>query len=254
MLMGSLHLEVVQPYAAPPGTNVNRDFLDRNGEGVSHITFNVDDVEREEAKLLEKGAQIILSAKRGGRLVENYQDTRQFGNVIVSLRPPVGDAEIDWKASIERSNWELHHVGLVVRSLDKTLEYYQYLGLVSSLLESPVGRPPSTYEVFGKTRGLPYLPSKVRIFRMGSLSIEVIQPAEGSSNPNAEFLANKGEGISHFAFWVDDLEAETAKLAEKGIQVVLAGRQGKQTTMRYLDTRQFGNIMLELLQKNSMGK
>ena len=134
-----------------------------------------------------------------------------------------------WRDIIE-NNWELFHVGLIVGDLDKTLEYYQSLGLVSSFLEhTPEGGPRPTFEVHGKTRDVPN-PfdkewAKGRIIRMGPLPIEIIQPREARSNANSDFFDSKGDGIAHIAFFVDDLEGETAKLVEKGISILLTERQ-----------------------------
>ena len=87
---------------------------------------------------------------------------------------------------------------------------------------------------------------------MGPLPFEILQLPEGGRDANSEFLDRRGEGIPHIGFFVDDLEGETARLVEKGIQVLLVERRDERTTMRYFDTREFGGIVLELKQKGTM--
>ena len=257
--VGPLDIEVVEPPPVPSGLSVNRDFLDSKGEGVSHICFEVPDIEGETARLVEKGAQVILSVTRQGRLGENYLDTREFGGVFLSLRPLAGKREAAGKANSRESGWELFHLGLVVRDLDKTLEYYESLGLISAFNEFPAGYTPPSFEIPGGARDVPDSSdsstkgrARVRQVRMGPLPIEVIQLPGGGRDANSEFLDGKGEGIAHMGFFVDDLEAETARLVEKGIEVVLVEKRDNRVTMRYFDTREFGGIVLELKQKGTI--
>ena len=162
--------------------------------------------------------------------------------------------ETMWEDIVENT-WELFHVGLVVRDLEKTLDYYQSLGLFTSLLTAPAGQspPPRTYEDYGEARDVNlYSSQRVRIIRMGPLPIEMVQPPEGGKSANNQFLNSKGDGVAHICFFVDDLEAETAKLVEKGIPIVLTEKTQNRVTMRYFDTTKLGGILLELIQKGTM--
>jgi catechol 2,3-dioxygenase-like lactoylglutathione lyase family enzyme len=155
-----------------------------------------------------------------------------------------------WEDIID-NNWELFHLGLVVKDLDKTFDYYQSLGLVTSLVKRRPSYIRPTFEEHGKPREERDYPTKVKIFRMGPLPFEMLQYKEGSKTPNNEFLENQGEGIAHIGFLVDDLEAETAKLTRKGIQVVLTEKTEGKVTMRYFDTRKLGGLLLELKLKGT---
>jgi 4-hydroxyphenylpyruvate dioxygenase-like putative hemolysin len=87
---------------------------------------------------------------------------------------------------------------------------------------------------------------------MGPLGIELLQPIEGET-VHKELLESTGEGIGHIAYVVDDLEAETAKLVEKGFPVILSIRPQGQTRRSavYIDTRnKFSNLIIELIQAN----
>jgi catechol 2,3-dioxygenase-like lactoylglutathione lyase family enzyme len=57
--LGEILLEVIQPVE---GKSPHREFLDSQGEGIQHIAFAVDDLDREVAKLTKKGVSVLLSA------------------------------------------------------------------------------------------------------------------------------------------------------------------------------------------------
>jgi len=158
---------------------------------------------------------------------------------------------------IMESNWELLHLGYIVKDLDKTLEYYQSLGLVSAYHEFPKERHRISVKIHGKPKNPPNPsrkgPGKQQIIRMGPLPLELIQVGEGSSDPNSEFFDTRGEGIAHIGFIVDDIEAETAKLVEKGVDILFTLTVDDRETMHYFDTRKYGGLVLELLQRGTWG-
>ena len=82
---------------------------------------------------------------------------------------------------------------------------------------------------------------------VGGVSFEVIQPLAGET-PVKEFLAKKGEGIQHIGFFVDDLDQETAKMAEKGFKITQSGESPK-VKWAYFDTDKVGGVSIELMQQ-----
>jgi methylmalonyl-CoA/ethylmalonyl-CoA epimerase len=58
--MGPVDLELIQPVS---GKSPHQEFLDRNGEGIQHIAFAVDDLDKEVGRLTNKGASILLNAR-----------------------------------------------------------------------------------------------------------------------------------------------------------------------------------------------
>ena len=63
-----------------------------------------------------------------------------------------------------------------------------------------------------------------------------------------EFLNKNGDGTHHIAFTVEDLDAETAGLAEKGVPVVLSGKLSTGHQFRYFDTGKVGGTIIELIE------
>jgi catechol 2,3-dioxygenase-like lactoylglutathione lyase family enzyme len=57
--LGEIVLELIQPVE---GESPHQEFLDSQGEGIQHIAFAVDDLDREVAKLTKRGVSVLLSA------------------------------------------------------------------------------------------------------------------------------------------------------------------------------------------------
>ena len=150
--------------------------------------------------------------------------------------------------------WELFHVGLIVKDLEKTLAFYDSLDLITSVAVGVDGKiARHRYEDFGEPRDRAvYSKQKIGMIRLGGLPVELIELPEAGRCANAEFARTRGEGIAHLAFLVEDLEKETANLVDKGIEVVLTELTEGQATMRYFDTRERGGLLLELKQKGTM--
>jgi len=108
--------------------------------------------------------------------------------------------------------WELNHMGLVVRDIDKTLDYWQSIFQSLFLFESGITKARLHTDELGHDQPIP---SKIRgkYVQLDTIDIELVQPLEGKF-PHQVFLNNRGEGIHHIAFTVDDLEKERAKLLE----------------------------------------
>ena len=147
-------------------------------------------------------------------------------------------------------NWKFHHVSVVVNDMKKAIEFYESLGVGPfPPLLGPQGKVP----LAGKTlRGKPAdweLDLRHAEGGIGDLTFEIIQPLEGET-PVKEFLEKKGEGIQHIGFFVDDLDKETAKMAEKGFTITQSG-ETPTVKWAYFDTDKVGGASIELMQKTS---
>ena len=83
--VGPLGIELLQPIE---GETVHKELLENTGEGIGHIAYAVDDLEKETAKLVEKGFPVILSIRPPGQTRRSavYIDTRsRFSNLIIEL-------------------------------------------------------------------------------------------------------------------------------------------------------------------------
>lgn len=79
--MGPVTLELIQPVE---GKSANQEFLEKKGEGIQHIAFAVDDLDREVTELSKQGIEVIMS----GRMPDGkfaYLETDVIGGIIIEL-------------------------------------------------------------------------------------------------------------------------------------------------------------------------
>ncbi len=140
----------------------------------------------------------------------------------------------------------LIHVGMVVRDIDKAAERLSALGIGPfEPYHTKLGIVPP---VERKLRGKPVECSlKVVAARIGPIELELLE-AEGEC-VQTEFLAAKGEGLHHLAFFVDDLDREISRLAEKGLEPVMEGTMARGRYFAYFEPEGAGGLIMELVQR-----
>jgi len=135
-------------------------------------------------------------------------------------------------------DWELDHVGVVVKDIDNAMKHYQRLGL--ELLDSPdlnVSDPNSS--------NIP--PSSRSCFIQNeAIRIKLIQPVNGD-NLFKDYLDSHGEGLNYIGFRTNELQKEKARLIEMGISVLNTTKRADGSEMEILfDTRKHGNVSIAL--------
>ena len=81
MRIGNLSLEFIQPDNKP---NPWRGFLDTRGEGIHHLGFRVQDVEKEVNRLVGLGAEVPFYGKINGKIGAAYVDLK-IANLFIEL-------------------------------------------------------------------------------------------------------------------------------------------------------------------------
>jgi catechol 2,3-dioxygenase-like lactoylglutathione lyase family enzyme len=61
--MGNIELELLQPLG---GQSPYQEFLESKGEGIQHLTFAVDDLDKEVSKFIAQGVKVELSGRFQG--------------------------------------------------------------------------------------------------------------------------------------------------------------------------------------------
>ena len=138
---------------------------------------------------------------------------------------------------------QIMHIGIVVKDMDKAVERLNLLGIGPF---KPRILPADAKEFF---RGKPFLPAKrvtIQTTRIGNMELELIQPLDGDS-PHKEFLEEKGEGIQHLGFFVDNLKSEVETLTQKGSSILLTSEFKGGGGVAYLDL-EVGGLIVELVQ------
>ena len=137
---------------------------------------------------------------------------------------------------------DISQVGVVVRDIDRTIEYLSTLGIGpfqpssrAPVIENELRGKPAKFEI------------KLKFAQLGPLELELIQPVTGHCIQR-EFLESKGEGVHHLGVFVDDLDKEVDRLTKQGVTVLQRGRRSTGGGYAYLDTAEVGGIVFELLQ------
>jgi len=105
-------------------------------------------------------------------------------------------------------------VGVVVKSIDETIKYFEKLFGFGPFEIRQVDYPGSTY--YGEIAGYR---GKRAFFYLGPIQIELIELIDGKTIHEA-FLKEKGEGVHHIAFEVDNLEESTGNAEKSGLKVI----------------------------------
>jgi methylmalonyl-CoA/ethylmalonyl-CoA epimerase len=135
-------------------------------------------------------------------------------------------------------------VGLIVRDIERSIETYSR---VFGMPEPEIVVTDGSEIAHIRFRGEPTdARAKLAFFEMGQVSLELIEPIGGPSTWQ-EFLDEKGEGVHHIAFIVEDTDAVVKFLEREGVGVV---QQGDYTGGRYtyLDSASALGVVLELLE------
>jgi methylmalonyl-CoA/ethylmalonyl-CoA epimerase len=136
------------------------------------------------------------------------------------------------------------HIGLVVKDMEKSINYYETLGI------GPFERSTSV-QLDRKFRGksIDDMQQDVRKAMMGTTGLQLIQPVSGSS-PQMEFLQDKGEGINHIAFLVSDLPKAVEQMVARGYKIIYSQKYARGGGEVYLDTNGETGFYIQLFQRS----
>ncbi|MBM3316002.1 methylmalonyl-CoA epimerase [candidate division WOR-3 bacterium] len=127
----------------------------------------------------------------------------------------------------------LSHVAVAVPNVDEAARFYEgQLGLRLSGRETVPGRRVT-----------------VGFIEVGNTRIELVQP-DSPDSPIAKFLAQRGPGLQHICFEVDDVDAEFARLKAAGVRMTddapKPGAHGTRVT--FVHPSSTGGVLIELSQ------
>jgi len=239
--VGALEIEMIQPLENAP---VHQDYLERKGDGIHHLAFLVNNIDSGMATMVDKGPDVILTARRppGGGV---YLDTSEVGDTVIELvQWPSGMGKVDdvEKKETGQALFRIGQVGVLVRDMGRAVEYYQSLGMGPF---EPLNITVIQRNVYGKPAD--DVVNLARATQIGQVQFELIQPISGES-VQREFLESKGEGINHLGFFVDDIDEETAGMLKKGFSDIHSGKFAGGGGFAYFDTDRVGGVQFELIQ------
>ena len=112
----------------------------------------------------------------------------------------------------------INHIGFVTDDIVKASQFFsENFGV-----EVPASRDVGPLSVPKEIPGAAQSRVKLTSFKMGTITIELIQPVRGPG-PHYEFLRSHGVGLQHIGFTVPSLEKAMAPLQKMGVQRPLRG-------------------------------
>jgi methylmalonyl-CoA/ethylmalonyl-CoA epimerase len=129
---------------------------------------------------------------------------------------------------------DIDHVGIAVEHLDESVELYRaVLGI----------------EPFHRERVEDQGVDEV-LFAVGSSFIQLLG-ATGPDTPVGRFLVERGAGVHHVAYRVDDVAAALNDLRADGVRLIDdAPRAGSRDTLiAFVHPRSMGGVLVELVQE-----
>jgi methylmalonyl-CoA/ethylmalonyl-CoA epimerase len=129
----------------------------------------------------------------------------------------------------------IHHVAVVVRSIEEALPRYR------DLFGLEVDAEPMSFA-----------PQRVRLCFLPTgpapaARLELVEPIDDDSGV-ARFLAVRGEGVHHVCFLTDDLPADLERLAAREAELIdREPRPGAHGTVAFVHPRTLNGVLWELL-------
>jgi methylmalonyl-CoA/ethylmalonyl-CoA epimerase len=132
---------------------------------------------------------------------------------------------------------KVDHIGIAVKSLEKTLPFYTDVLNLSLLGIEEV----DTQRV------------RVAFLQAGSTKLELLEPTSEES-AIAKFIEKRGEGIHHVALGVESIEARISEMREKGIRMIdeqpRPGAGG--ANIAFMHPKSASGVLFELCEKKGM--
>lgn len=138
----------------------------------------------------------------------------------------------------------LHHICVVVSDLNAAVAYYESIGI------GPWTDFPSL-EPYRHELKVPdaddFMRLRYRFASLGNVQLQLCEPPEGNTEQR-RFLDQRGGGVFHLGFTVDDLDSEEVAANQKGIPTLMRGRLPDRSGFTYFDSREQAGVVLELRQ------
>lgn len=127
---------------------------------------------------------------------------------------------------------KLSHIAVAVPSIDEAAKAYELLGLKMASRETVPGRKVT-----------------VGFIPVGETRIELVQPTSPDS-PIAKFLEQRGSGLQHICFEVDDARAEFDRLTAAGVRLIDKSPQpgAHGTLVFFIHPHSTGGVLIEVSQ------
>jgi len=126
----------------------------------------------------------------------------------------------------------IHHIALVVRSIDAALPLYRDL----------LGLPLET------VMAIPSDHVRIAFLGVGESKVELVEPTDATTGV-ARFLEKQGEGFHHVCYEVPDITEELTRLGIEGLELIdSAPRRGAEGPVAFVHPRSGHGVLIELIE------
>jgi methylmalonyl-CoA/ethylmalonyl-CoA epimerase len=127
---------------------------------------------------------------------------------------------------------KVHHVALIVRSIDDALAFWR----------DTLGLEHETTMDIGQDR------VRIAFLGVGESKVELVEPTDDTTGV-ARFLAAKGEGFHHVCFEVPNLAEMLLRLEIDGLELIdSAPRRGAEGPVAFIHPRSCHGVLVELIE------
>lgn len=134
---------------------------------------------------------------------------------------------------------KLHHISIVVKDAEKTQKFYESIG-IGPWVDYP---PMKAYVKINVPDEKGFYNLKIKCAQIGPVQLQLIEPGAGESLYK-DHLREKGEGVYHIGFEVDDISAADAKIEAMGLKMLSSGRRENGSGFSYLETASEAGVVL----------
>jgi methylmalonyl-CoA/ethylmalonyl-CoA epimerase len=138
---------------------------------------------------------------------------------------------------------QLHHISIVVKDINKAVEYYESIGIGPFESYPPI----KEYVKIDVPDKEGFYDLTIKCARIGPVDLQLIQPGKGKSLYK-DFLETRGEGVYHLGFAVEDIDGSEAEVRAMGLGVISSGRRENGSGFSYLDTADNAGVTLLIRQ------
>jgi catechol 2,3-dioxygenase-like lactoylglutathione lyase family enzyme len=142
---------------------------------------------------------------------------------------------------------ELHHVALVVENVERTVQRLERLGFGPFVTYPPL----SEYVELDVPDAGAFYDLRIEVCEIGPVALQVIEGRAGTIY--GDFLRERGEGVFHLGFRVDDVDAAQQDVEGRGAAALARGRRADGSGFTYFDTLADLGITLLVRESRSTG-
>jgi methylmalonyl-CoA/ethylmalonyl-CoA epimerase len=139
---------------------------------------------------------------------------------------------------------KLHHVGLVVKDIDKAIAYLESIGIGPFMARDGVKK--FTIPFKGELHGKPAeWKTTISNAQLGDVQLELLEPTQG---PQAlkESLDATGEGLHHIGFLVENLDAAIDHGNKNGLKIWTMSKRENGPGFVYFEPTDTCKLAIEL--------